>query len=148
MFKCNLKPLKVRVLPQKRSFGCWAHLHISCAQVSRHVQIRHDACIKPVSDEHGHGGASSLLPSGAVLSLTMNDDGESCYSGGLDGTVRCWKMPDLNVDPYDNYGQLVSAEDSGTVTTQLYVIPNLCSSVQTLASRAVYLQATKTVCGV
>ncbi|XP_026187266.1 striatin-4 [Mastacembelus armatus] len=41
--------------------------------------------------------------SGAVLSLTMGEDGESCYSGGLDGTVRCWKMPDLNVDPYDNY---------------------------------------------
>uniref|UniRef100_A0A3Q3A670 Striatin, calmodulin binding protein 4 n=1 Tax=Kryptolebias marmoratus TaxID=37003 RepID=A0A3Q3A670_KRYMA len=41
--------------------------------------------------------------SGAVLSLTMSEDGESCYSGGLDGTVRCWKMPDLNVDPYDNY---------------------------------------------
>uniref|UniRef100_M3ZPN2 Striatin 4 n=2 Tax=Xiphophorus TaxID=8082 RepID=M3ZPN2_XIPMA len=41
--------------------------------------------------------------SGAVLSLTMSEDGESCYSGGLDGSVRCWKMPDLNVDPYDNY---------------------------------------------
>ncbi|XP_061575365.1 striatin-4 [Cololabis saira] len=41
--------------------------------------------------------------SGAVLSLTMSEDGEFCYSGGLDGTVRCWKMPDLNVDPYDNY---------------------------------------------
>uniref|UniRef100_A0A8C2ZQP0 Striatin 4 n=1 Tax=Cyclopterus lumpus TaxID=8103 RepID=A0A8C2ZQP0_CYCLU len=41
--------------------------------------------------------------SGAVLSLTMGEDGESSYSGGLDGTVRCWKMPDLNVDPYDNY---------------------------------------------
>uniref|UniRef100_A0A3Q2YRK8 Striatin 4 n=1 Tax=Hippocampus comes TaxID=109280 RepID=A0A3Q2YRK8_HIPCM len=41
--------------------------------------------------------------SGAVLSLTMGEDGESCYSGGLDGSVRCWKMPDFNVDPYDNY---------------------------------------------
>ncbi|XP_072557445.1 striatin-4 isoform X2 [Paramormyrops kingsleyae] len=41
--------------------------------------------------------------SGAVLSLTMGQNGESCYSGGLDGTVRCWKIPDLNVDPYDNY---------------------------------------------
>uniref|UniRef100_A0A3Q3WFP6 Striatin N-terminal domain-containing protein n=1 Tax=Mola mola TaxID=94237 RepID=A0A3Q3WFP6_MOLML len=40
---------------------------------------------------------------GAVLSLTMGENGDSCYSGGLDGTVRCWKMPDLNVDPYDNY---------------------------------------------
>lgn len=43
--------------------------------------------------------------SGAVLSLTMGEDGESCYSGGLDGAIRCWKMPDLNVDPYDNYGK-------------------------------------------
>ncbi|XP_010782663.1 striatin-4 isoform X2 [Notothenia coriiceps] len=41
--------------------------------------------------------------SGAALSLSMSEDGESCYSGGIDGAVRCWKMPDLNVDPYDNY---------------------------------------------
>ncbi|XP_063061957.1 striatin-4 [Engraulis encrasicolus] len=41
--------------------------------------------------------------SGAVLALAMGEDGESCYSGGLDGSVRCWKIPDLNVDPYDNY---------------------------------------------
>ncbi|KAJ7984308.1 hypothetical protein DPEC_G00363380 [Dallia pectoralis] len=44
--------------------------------------------------------------SGAVLSLAMGLDGDSCYSGGLDGTVRCWKIPDLNVDPYDGYGIL------------------------------------------
>lgn len=48
-----------------------------------------------------------FFTSGAVLALTMGEDGESCYSGGLDGSVRCWKMPDLNVDPYDNYGQSV-----------------------------------------
>ncbi|CAL8350439.1 unnamed protein product [Arctogadus glacialis] len=41
--------------------------------------------------------------SGAVLSLAMGPEGEACYSGGLDGSVRCWKIPDLNVDPYDNY---------------------------------------------
>uniref|UniRef100_A0A8C2CIX0 Striatin 4 n=1 Tax=Cyprinus carpio TaxID=7962 RepID=A0A8C2CIX0_CYPCA len=41
--------------------------------------------------------------SGAVLSLAMGEEGESCFSGGLDGTVRGWKIPDLNVDPYDNY---------------------------------------------
>lgn len=52
--------------------------------------------------------ASLFWSSGAVLSLTMGEDGESCYSGGLDGTVRCWKMPDLNVDPYDNYGELAA----------------------------------------
>ncbi|XP_034081537.1 striatin-4 isoform X1 [Gymnodraco acuticeps] len=56
--------------------------------------------------------------SGAALSLSMGEDGESCYSGGLDGAVRCWKMPDLNVDPYDNYDPgiessvLVGHEDS------------------------------------
>lgn len=59
----------------------------------------------------GHRCLSFRLSSGAVLSLTMGEDGESCYSGGLDGTIRCWKMPDLNVDPYDNYGQLFSTED-------------------------------------
>ncbi|XP_072546795.1 striatin-4 [Salminus brasiliensis] len=41
--------------------------------------------------------------SGSVLSLSMGEEGETCYSGGLDGSVRCWKIPDLNVDPYDNY---------------------------------------------
>ncbi|MGH0114920.1 UNVERIFIED_CONTAM: hypothetical protein FKN15_065844 [Acipenser sinensis] len=41
--------------------------------------------------------------SGAVLSLAMGDSGDCCYSGGLDGSVRCWKIPELNVDPYDNY---------------------------------------------
>ncbi|MGH0137444.1 UNVERIFIED_CONTAM: hypothetical protein FKN15_078486 [Acipenser sinensis] len=41
--------------------------------------------------------------SGAVLSLAMGDNGDCCYSGGLDGSVRCWKIPELNVDPYDNY---------------------------------------------
>lgn len=52
-----------------------------------------------------------FLSSGAVLSLTMGENGDSCYSGGLDGTVRCWKMPDLNVDPYDNYGRSSSLDN-------------------------------------
>ncbi|XP_026869193.2 striatin-4 [Electrophorus electricus] len=41
--------------------------------------------------------------SGAVLSLAMGEEGETCFSGGLDGSVRGWKIPELNVDPYDNY---------------------------------------------
>ncbi|XP_064408669.1 striatin-4 [Latimeria chalumnae] len=40
---------------------------------------------------------------GAVLALVMGSNGENCYSGGVDGTVRCWKIPDFNMDPYDNY---------------------------------------------
>uniref|UniRef100_A0A8C7L0K7 Striatin 4 n=1 Tax=Oncorhynchus kisutch TaxID=8019 RepID=A0A8C7L0K7_ONCKI len=47
--------------------------------------------------------------SGAVLSLAMGKDGDSCYSGGLDGTVRCWKIPDINVDPYDNYDPAIES---------------------------------------
>uniref|UniRef100_A0A8C1D7G4 Striatin 4 n=1 Tax=Cyprinus carpio carpio TaxID=630221 RepID=A0A8C1D7G4_CYPCA len=43
------------------------------------------------------------IRAGAVLSLAMGEEGESCFSGGLDSTVRGWKIPDLNVDPYDNY---------------------------------------------
>lgn len=53
----------------------------------------------------------SFLYSGAVLSLAMGQNGEACYSGGLDGTVRCWKIPDLNVDPYDNYGEIGNTFD-------------------------------------
>lgn len=53
----------------------------------------------------------------------MGEDGESCYSGGLDGTVRCWKMPDLNVDPYDNYGQLFSTDDLAVTNNENNTIP-------------------------
>lgn len=66
-------------------------------------------CVQ-TSQRSSETDASLFLSSGAVLSLTMGEDGESCYSGGLDGTVRCWKMPDLNVDPYDNYGQSFPTE--------------------------------------
>nr|XP_023833902.1 LOW QUALITY PROTEIN: striatin-4-like [Salvelinus alpinus] len=52
--------------------------------------------------------------SGAVLSLAMGEDGGSCYSGGLDGTVRCWKIPDLNVDPYDNYDPGIESKRDGS----------------------------------
>lgn len=55
--------------------------------------------VEPIYTFRGH--------SGAVLSLAMEDKGMFCYSGGLDGTIRCWKIPDLNVDPYDNYERSV-----------------------------------------
>lgn len=65
-----------------------------------------------------------FLSSGAVLSLTMGENGDSCYSGGLDGTVRCWKMPDLNVDPYDNYGR--SSSPDGEAPRKDFLIRNTC----------------------
>ncbi|KAK7882591.1 hypothetical protein WMY93_028765 [Mugilogobius chulae] len=58
--------------------------------------------------------------SGAVLSLTIGEDGDACYSGGLDGMVRCWKMPDLNVDPYDNYDSSIEVVCSQVTMTVIW----------------------------
>ena len=41
---------------------------------------------------------------GPVLSLALSPEGDQCFSGGIDHTVRCWYMPSPNVDPYDSYG--------------------------------------------
>ncbi|XP_067895456.1 striatin-3 isoform X2 [Heterodontus francisci] len=40
---------------------------------------------------------------GPVLSLAISSNGEHCFSGGIDATIRCWNMPSPNVDPYDTY---------------------------------------------
>ncbi|XP_044732454.1 striatin isoform X3 [Chrysoperla carnea] len=41
--------------------------------------------------------------SGPVLCLAMSGMGDQCYSGGLDGIIRCWAMPHANIDPYDSF---------------------------------------------
>ncbi|KAM7008813.1 striatin isoform 3-T3 [Tautogolabrus adspersus] len=41
--------------------------------------------------------------SGAVLSITMSSSGEQCFSGGVDGTIQSWNIPNPNIDPYDSY---------------------------------------------
>lgn len=38
---------------------------------------------------------------GPVLSLAISGTGEHCYSGGLDGVINCWNVPNSNIDPYD-----------------------------------------------
>lgn len=43
------------------------------------------------------------LPVGPVLCLAISGTGEHCYSGGLDGTINCWTVPNSNIDPYDLY---------------------------------------------
>lgn len=40
---------------------------------------------------------------GPVLCLAMSANGEQCYSGGLDGAINCWNLPNYNIDPYDSY---------------------------------------------
>lgn len=44
---------------------------------------------------------------GPVLCLSMSTSGEFCYSGGLDGDINCWKLPNSNIDPYDSYDSAV-----------------------------------------
>ena len=44
---------------------------------------------------------------GPVLCLAINTDGDKCFSGGLDGTIRVWNVPSSNIDPYDSYGKLL-----------------------------------------
>ncbi|XP_070499649.1 striatin-3 [Chironomus tepperi] len=77
---------------------------------------------------------------GPVLCLAMSTNGDQCYSGGVDGVINCWNLPNSNIDPYDSYdpdvlkcsleghtdavwrlavnhtkGNLVSASSDGTV---------------------------------
>ncbi|KAG5893066.1 hypothetical protein JTB14_014845 [Gonioctena quinquepunctata] len=40
---------------------------------------------------------------GPVLCLAVSGTGEHCYSGGSDGAVNCWNVPNSNIDPYDLY---------------------------------------------
>jgi striatin 1/3/4 len=35
----------------------------------------------------------------------MGSNSEHCYSGGADARIHSWKIPDLNMDPYDGYGE-------------------------------------------
>lgn len=42
-----------------------------------------------------------------VLCLAMSTTGDQCYSGGLDGVINCWNLPNSNIDPYDSYDSQV-----------------------------------------
>lgn len=34
----------------------------------------------------------------------MGPDSALCCSAGVDARIRCWHLPDLDMDPYDGYG--------------------------------------------
>ncbi|XP_065511241.1 striatin-4 [Caloenas nicobarica] len=53
--------------------------------------------LEPVYAFRGHRGA--------VLAVAVAGDGGSCVSGGVDGDIRRWRLPDLDLDldPYDGY---------------------------------------------
>ncbi|XP_046847886.1 LOW QUALITY PROTEIN: striatin-like [Xenia sp. Carnegie-2017] len=51
--------------------------------------------IEPIHSFRGH--------SGAILSVEINSSGEICFTASADGTIRCWNLPSLEVDPYDPF---------------------------------------------
>ena len=53
--------------------------------------------VEPVYTFRGHLGP--------VLCLAITGDGDKCFSAGLDGDIRIWNVPSINVDPYDSYGK-------------------------------------------
>ena len=43
--------------------------------------------------------------SGAILSIEVNPSGETCFTASADGTIRCWNLPSLEIDPYGLFGK-------------------------------------------
>ena len=73
-----------------------------------------EKCSWSSSGSRGGGGpggfrlpaSPSLVSSrGPVLAVAMGSHSEYCYSGGADARIHSWKIPDLNMDPYDGYGE-------------------------------------------
>ncbi|XP_015919059.1 striatin-3 isoform X2 [Parasteatoda tepidariorum] len=44
---------------------------------------------------------------GPVLCLALSTSGDQCFSGGMDGTIRCWNVPSSLSDPYDSFDSSV-----------------------------------------
>jgi len=51
--------------------------------------------VEPVYTFRGH--------TGPVLCLEVSGSGDFCFSGGVDGSVRCWNIPPPSIDPYDTF---------------------------------------------
>ncbi len=45
---------------------------------------------------------------GAVMCVGVSEDGSCVYSGGVDTSIRAWKLPSDEVDPFDPYGELTA----------------------------------------
>ncbi|PIK52509.1 hypothetical protein BSL78_10607 [Apostichopus japonicus] len=47
--------------------------------------------VEPIYTFRGHVGP--------VLCVAVDSSGEHCFSGGTDAAIRCWNLPDSNLDP-------------------------------------------------
>ncbi|XP_032221713.2 striatin [Nematostella vectensis] len=56
--------------------------------------------VEPIYTFRGH--------SAAVLSVVISSTSDMCFSGGADGTILCWNIPSLDLDPYGPYSPNVT----------------------------------------
>ncbi|KAI6191354.1 hypothetical protein M3Y97_00219300 [Aphelenchoides bicaudatus] len=47
---------------------------------------------------------------GPVLSMDMSSTGEMFFTGGHDGEICCWELPDFNIAVYDHYDRRLMTE--------------------------------------
>lgn len=73
---------------------------------------------------------------GPVLCLAMSPTGESCYSGGVDGTIRCWNIPNSNIDPYDSFDPSVLQATLAEHTDAVWSLAMHSSKMQLLSCSA------------
>ncbi|KAK2145167.1 hypothetical protein LSH36_697g00020 [Paralvinella palmiformis] len=73
---------------------------------------------------------------GPVLCLAMSPTGECCYSGGADATIRCWNIPNSNIDPYDSFDPSVLQDTLDAHTNAVWGLSIHSSRMQLLSCSA------------
>ena len=53
---------------------------------------------EPVHTLRGH--------TGSILSMALGNEGDICFSAGVDCGIRCWQLP-IDGEPFDEYGTSV-----------------------------------------
>lgn len=70
------------------------------------------------------------------MCLAISGTGEHCYSGGLDGKIHCWNVPNSNIDPYDLFEPDVLSATLHGHTDAVWGLAELQSQQQLLSCSA------------
>ncbi|XP_054708331.1 striatin-3-like [Uloborus diversus] len=73
---------------------------------------------------------------GPVLCLALSTSGDQCFSGGMDGTIRCWNVPSSLSDPYDSFDPSVLTATLKGHTDAVWGLSIHSSKVQLLSCSA------------